>query len=359
MITINPDQIRKILVRGVNWIGDAVLTTPALSAIRKEFPGATIHLLAKRPVAELLGKDPGIDRIMVYEIHGRHQGPLGRIKLVEEIKNGSFDMAILLQNAFEAALITYLSAIPIRCGYNTDGRGSLLNLPVPCTKETLGLHQVYYYLNLVRSISSREYKSEPLLRITGEEEAWAEELLNRSGCIGRPVIGINPGSTYGPAKRWPIERFAMLSDILIEQHNARVIIFGGPGEKELGAKIAGLMKEAPLDLTGETSIRELMALIRRCDLFITNDSGPMHIAAAFNVPIVAIFGPTDHKTTSPFGDGHIILRKDVRCSPCLLRECPADHECMESITADEVIDAAERQIKRKKDKRAWEESLSS
>ncbi|HLF86655.1 MAG TPA: lipopolysaccharide heptosyltransferase II [Nitrospiria bacterium] len=358
MITINPDQIRKILIRGVNWIGDAVLTTPALSAIRKEFPGATIHLLAKRPVAELLGKDPGIDNIMVYDIHGRHQGPLGRIKLIEEIKNESFDMAILLQNAFEAALIAFLSAIPIRYGYNTDGRGSLLNLPVPCTKETLGLHQVYYYLNLVRSISSREYRSEPLLRITAEEEAWADKLLNRSGCIGRPIIGINPGSTYGSAKRWPIERFAMLSDILIEQHSSRVIIFGGPGEKELGAQIAGLMKEAPLDLSGETSIRELMALIKRCDLFITNDSGPMHIAAAFGVPVVAIFGPTDHQTTSPFGDGHMIIRKEIQCAPCLLRECPTEHECMKSIMVDDVLDASEKQIRRKRDEREWERSLS-
>ena len=338
------NKVEKILVRGPNWIGDAVMCTPALAVLRERFPEAKITLLVNATIAELLRENPHLDRIWVYDKVQGHRGLMGKLKLCRKIEGESFDLAVLFQNAFEAAFLARIARIPIRYGYPTDGRGFLLTVRAPLPKGSY--HQADYYLHLLKSLGGKEGLKRPSLRTTALEDENARRLLKKHGVEdGERVVGINPGATYGAAKRWPAERYARLADRLIEFQEARIVIFGGPGEEVLGREISAQMRHPAIALSGCLSVRELMAMIRQCALFITNDSGPMHIAAAFEIPVVAIFGPTDPEMTSPLGNRNLLLRKQVECSPCLLRECPIDHRCMTRISVEEVFEAAESQLK--------------
>src|SRR5713226_2266679 len=340
-----PGALRRILVRGTNWIGDAVLTTPALAALRAGFPQAKIAVLVKPAIAELLAGHPAVDEIVLYRDPGPHTGLGGKLSLARQLSRGRYDLAVLFQNAFEAAALTALAGIPNRYGYATDGRSFLLTHRVPLTPKIRRKHQVEYYLELLRPLGIPVVPTAPMLRTTPGEDAAVVEQLQAFGVKpDQVVIGLNPGSVYGSAKRWLPERFAQAADRLAADHGACVLIFGGRGEEELGHAIAGMMTAPTIVLSGYTTVRQLMALIKRCRLFITNDTGPMHIAAAFGVPLVAIFGPTNPATTSPYGPGHELIRHPVECSPCLLRECPIDHRCMQGIGVDMVHAAAVRQL---------------
>jgi heptosyltransferase-2 len=337
--------VERILVRGTNWLGDAVLTIPALQALRSGFPHARIALLLKPAVAELFQHHPAVDEIILYRDPGPHAGLGGKLALARQLSRGRYDLAVLFQNAFEAAAITALAGIPNRYGYATDGRWFLLTHRVPMTPGLRRRHQAEYYLELLRPLGIPIDPVPPTLRTTPEEDAAAGVLLSERGVTpGRTLIGLNPGSTYGAAKRWIPERYAEVADRLAAEHDGHVLIFGGRGEEPLGAAIAGMMRSPVTVLSGRTTVRQLVALIKPCRLFLTNDTGPMHIAAALGVPLVAIYGPTDPVTTAPFGKGHELIRKPVDCSPCLLRECPIDHRCMQGITVDMVYEAAAKQL---------------
>ena len=345
------ESIKRLLVRGPNWIGDAVMCEPALVALRPLFPAAEITLLVKPGVAELFKGHPGVDRILVYEAPGRHAGLTGKWGLANAIRRARFQLAILFQNAFEAALLAFLAGIPARYGYATDGRGFLLTDSAAVPTRTKTNHQVHYYLDLLRPLGAIASAVSPRLYLTDEEE-WAMAVKLADAGVGGSdfVVGLNPGSIYGGAKRWLPERFAETAERLIRDCQAgtgltvRVVIVGARGEEELGRAVAQRMQHSPVVLSGRTTVRELMAVIRRCGLFLTNDTGPMHIAAAFNVPLVAVFGPTDARSTAPFGNKHSIVRQPVECSPCLLRECPIDHRCMTRVTVEMVYEAALRRL---------------
>lgn len=336
---------KRIVVRGPNWIGDAVMCEPALSAVRRLFPRAEVTLLVKPAIAELFTGHPAVSRILVYDERRLHAGLTGKWRLAQALRQGRFDLAILFQNAFEAALLAFLAGIPRRYGYATDGRRLLLSDPVAHPGRRAVVHQVESFLGMLRPLGWEEKAAAPRLALKPEEETAMAERLMESG-IGRDerVIGVNPGSTYGGAKRWLPERFAEAADRLAGQLGASVVIVGARGEEPLARAVAGRIKARTVVLAGKTSVRELMAAVKRCALFLTNDTGPMHIAAAFGVPVVAVFGPTDWRTTAPFGTGHALVRQPVDCSPCLLRECPIDHRCMTRVTVDEVYQAALVQI---------------
>ncbi|HTK88213.1 MAG TPA: lipopolysaccharide heptosyltransferase II [Nitrospiraceae bacterium] len=335
----------RILIRGTNWIGDAVMSEPALSAIRQAFPKADITLLVKPAIAELFQQHPAVDHLLIYEHRGRHARLSGKWALGSELRRGRFDVAILLQNAFEAALLSFLAGIPRRYGYGTDGRAFLLSDAITVPHRTAVAHQTQYYLDLLRPLGITPFPSAPRLFVSDSEDERMRQRLTEAGIqTTERLIGINPGSTYGSAKRWLPERFAHAADRVVEQFGGRVAIVGAAGEEALGRAIAEKMLSKPVVLSGRTSMRELMSIIKRCRLFITNDTGPMHIAAAFDVPVVAIFGPTDFRTTSPFGETHQIVRQPVECSPCLLRECPIDHRCMTGVTVEHVYEAAAKQL---------------
>jgi heptosyltransferase-2 len=330
-----------LLVRAVNWLGDAVLTTPALRAVREACPQARITVAAKPLVAELFRHHPDIDEIVVYDKDGAHGGAAGMLRKARELRRGRYDAALLLQNAIDAALLAFLAGIPERMGYATDGRRLLLSRPVPVTEEILSLHHAEYYLRLLQELGvPRPHSPRLLLRVTEGELA---DMRSRLAALGVPegkrILGINPGATYGSAKRWFPDRFAEAADTLSEESDAAVVLMGSVPEMPLSSEIEVAMRRKPVNLAGRTTVRELMALLASCSFLVTNDSGPMHIGAAFGVPLVAIFGPTDWNKTSPWTEKARVVRVDVDCSPCHLRECNRGHECMLGVTAEMVVTA--------------------
>jgi len=331
-----------LLVRATNWLGDAVMTTPALAAVRQGLPDARIALLAKPLVAELFRHHPDVDEVILYERPGRHEGALGRLRLGAELRRRRFDGALLLQNAFDAALIAFLARIPGRAGYPTDARRFLLTLPVPMPSGIFERHDVEYYLCLLDGLGiPRPDPAVLKLAVTGEErEAMATRLASLGIERGAPIVTINPGATYGSAKRWYPDRFAAVADALSEEWGAGVVVVGSTAEAPLAGEIEAATRRGVANLAGKTTVREMMALLSLSSFLVTNDSGPMHIGAALGVPLVAIFGPTDWRRTSPWTDRARVVRVDVDCSPCRQRVCDRGHECMLGVTPGMVLDAA-------------------
>ena len=315
------DTIRRIVIRAPNWIGDAVMSEPTMSMVRMLLPTAEVTLLAKPIIAELFAQHPGIHRTLVYDDRGRHAGLSGKWTLARVLRRHRFDLAILLQNAFEAAFIAFLAGIPHRYGYGTDGRGLLLTDPLAVPARGSITHQVDYYWNLVKPFGAQGTPAAPRLFVTREEEISIEARLAEAGISASDLlIGVNPGSTYGSAKRWLPERYADTVNRLVDEHRSKrvrigVAILGGKGEERLGQSIAERINTHTVVCSGQTTVRELMVLTKRCQLFLTNDTGPMHIATAFNVPTVAVFGPTDWQTTAPFRPGARLVRQAVPCAP--------------------------------------------
>ena len=345
------EAIKRILVRGPNWLGDAVMCEPALRGLRKLFPDAQIALLVKPAVADLFAGHPALTRVLTYDTKGRHAGLSGKWALAGQLRRQGFDLAVLFQNAFEAAFLTYLAGVPRRYGYATDGRSLLLSDPVAAPDRRALVHQVRYYWDLLKPLGLTGDPSTPELVVFPEEEQAMARRFAQGGLSDTDVVvGINPGSTYGGAKRWLPERFAEVTERLCRtvresrEQQVSVVIFGAKGEEPLGQEIAARLSSRSLVLSGATTIRELMAAVKRCAILLTNDTGPMHIASSFQVPVVAIFGPTDWRTTSPFGSAHAIVRQPVDCAPCLLRECPIDHRCMTGVTVEQVYEAATKQL---------------
>lgn len=317
------------------------MTTPAISVIREKFPRAEITILANEMVSELFLHHPGIDRIITFRRQGRHRGVAGRLRLAAELRRLRFDLALIFPNSFDSAVVPWLAGIPTRIGKCSDGRTLLLNGRYHFVKAAPPRHEVDYYLDLLGHFGITGSRTPLRLSVSADEESQATERLAQHGVQPHDfVLGINPGASYGSAKRWYPDRFALVARRLAERWGAKVVIFGGPGETAIAGDIEDRMEGVAVNLAGKTSVRELMALIKRCNFFITNDSGPMHVAAAFDVPLVAVFGSTDHTGTSPYSSKSVVVRHDVECSPCKLRECPIDHRCMTGVSEEAVINAA-------------------
>lgn len=343
MSRISPQNI---LVRVPNWIGDAVMCLPALMDLREGFDKADMTVLARPTIAGILQDQCGIKNVLVYEHQAEHQGIFGLLKLSRLIRTRAFDTAILFQNAFEAAFLAVLSSIPTRIGYATDGRSWLLSQAVPLPLEK-SLHHTHYYQQLVETITQIPSKDRipKLVAPSHNQLRGSPQLAELYSSSKTLFVGINPGSIYGSAKRWGSSRFAEVGDQIVEQiqkeypeyANVRCVLFGGKGEEGLGREIANQMRTQPIILSGKTTIHELMGGLSRCALLLTNDTGPMHMAQALGVPVLAIFGSTDPNTTQPVGESSYVIREQVRCSPCLLRACPIDHRCMTNVSTNHVV----------------------
>jgi len=339
-------EFSRILVRATNWVGDAVMSLPALQAIRKRFPDAHIAVLARPWVADLYKRQKFADRVILHTA-GKGAGDWrGKWRLSQILRAGHFDAAILLQNAFEAALIARLAGIPRRIGYDRDGRGFLLThaIPVPRPGE-IRLHESYYYLEMLRRAGIlKEIPEVKQIRLEDTDTARQAggERLAAAGLRG-PVVGVSPGAAFGSAKQWYPERFAEAATRVAAAHGAGVAVFGSAGEKALCEQVAGQISgtgRPARNFAGETSLSEFMEMAAACLVMLTNDSGAMHIAAALGVPTVAVFGPTDHTATCPLSPLARIVREPVDCSPCKLRECPTDHRCMERVSVERVAKVA-------------------
>jgi heptosyltransferase-2 len=347
-MSLLPRNQTKILVRATNWLGDAVMSLPAIRAVRDALPGAHLTVLARPTVADLYAREGAIDGMMLYAG--------GRRETAAALRRESFDCALLLPNSFDAALLAWMARIPRRIGYSRDARRWLLTEAIPPPESgEIPRHQRFYYLELLRRAGLiHEYPPCVDIRLDGRDAARAagrEALL--AGGVTEPVIGVSPGAAYGDAKRWLPERFAESAAMVARIRAASVALFGSAAERPLCESIAGTIRAADVrvrNFSGETTLGQFIDLAAACGLFLTNDSGAMHIASALGVPTVTVFGATDETTTGPTGAWARIVREQVECSPCLLRACPIDHRCMTRVTADRVASAALR---------LWEETDSA
>lgn len=340
----------KILLRAPNWIGDAVMCLPALASLKALYPGSEIYVLTKPRAIPVFENNPSVAGIIAYNDKGEHEGLLGRLRLSRELREKSFDGAVLFQNAFDAALISFLSKIPVRIGYKRDLRGLLLTKPINASKELKKRHQVFYYLNIVKELGGKVPSGpRPDIVISLEEARLADTFLEENGLKGIPLSGASPGASYGPAKRWSPQGFAEVLTVLNKEKKLFPLIFGGPEDKEACKAVSDKLGSACLDLSGKVTLRQFMALAKRLKVFITNDSGPMHIGAALGVPTVAIFGSTDPVLTGPLGADTVVMMKNVECSPCFERECKLKknkYKCLTGVTSGEVYGAAEALVRK-------------
>ena len=322
-----------ILVRGTNWLGDAVMSLPALRAIRQRYPEARITVLARGWVADLYRREPCADEVLLA------------------LGGERFDAAILFPNSFRTALEARLAGIPRRIGYNRDRRGFLLTdrIAPPKPGETPP-HERFYYLELLRraGILDALPPEEPILLYGAENARRAGlEMFRQMGMRG-PVVGVSPGAQNSRAKQWLPERFVESALRVAAALGGGIAIFGSAAERALCREMAEAVRRAGvqvLSLAGETTLAQFIELAAACRVFLTNDAGAMHVASALGVPTVAIFGPTDFVATAPAGPASRIVRAGVHCSPCMLRDCPIDHRCMTSVTAEQVAETALELVK--------------
>jgi heptosyltransferase-2 len=336
----------RILIRATNWVGDAIMALPALRAARAKFSDAEIAIVARPYVADIYRDQQICNQLINYDANGIHAGFSGRERLAHELREQKFDVVLLLQNAFDAAWLAWRANIPERIGYARDGRSLLLTKPVPV--PTLGetpAHEKFYYLELLRRagwMDSLPDESFIALTVSEIKRRRASEFLVESGARPHALrVAIGAGASYGSAKCWPPPRFAELASRLQAQNDADVILFGTAAEAAVSSAIVAWMPRPPIDLTGKTAIADLPALLSQCHLFIGNDSGAMHVAAAVGLPVVAIFGPTDPLATAPVTPRCSIVQEKPYCSPCFLRRCPTDHRCMTKVTPG-LVEAAVR-----------------
>ncbi len=324
-----------ILIRGPNWVGDAVLSIPAIKAVRARFPHSSITLMVRPWVGGLFRSAGFID-----EVWTQPKPPLREwFGTAGEVRRRRFDLALLLPNSFESALTVFAAGVPVRAGYATDGRGFLLTerIAKPIEKR----HQVAYYLDLARSVFGA--LEEPTSEIVASDEARiaARRLLRSSGLDpGAGLLVLNPGAAFGSAKRWHEDRFAQVADQIVEEFHLQTVVIGSASETALADRIRSCMEYPVVALTGRTDLETLLGVLSLASIMITNDSGPMHMSAALGTPTVAVFGSTDAEVTRPIGPRTRVVRHAMACSPCLLRECPIDHRCMEAVSVEDVFEAA-------------------
>jgi heptosyltransferase-2 len=325
----------KVLVRATNWIGDAVMSLPAIRAIHDRYPQAEITVLAKPWVAALYEGERAIARIIPLEA--------GTLKVASRLRTEHFDLAVLLPNSLKSAWGVRLGGATRIVGYARDGRSPLLSdaIAIPAKGE-IPPHESYYYLELLRRAGLLD--SLPLVDRIRFDDLGGKKRRGEGLFEELPVIGVSPGAAYGSAKRWLPERFAGAARRLAERMKASVVVFGSAAEKSMCEDVA--QAAGGRNMAGETTLRGFIDMTAACSLFLTNDSGAMHIAAACGVPSITVFGPTNEIATGPLGPLARIVREPVECAPCMLRECPIDHRCMTRLTAEQVIAAAEEYMGR-------------
>ena len=355
----------RILIRGVNWLGDAVMTTPALQRLREALPEAHLSLLTPEKLADLWHRHPAVDQVFVFSADE------GLFKIGGQLRRERFDAAVALPNSPRSALELWLARIPRRIGYAAPIRSWFLTDALPRRRHAIRMHKrseaevralistpspgqpapvppeahhIYHYLPLVEPLGARPLPTAPQLVVSETEVRTALQKLCPDAGPDRPLVALNAGAEYGPAKRWPADRFAATAWAVHAAHPCHWLLLGGKADLALTAGLAVELRAAGLpvdDLAGRTSLRELCAVLRVCRVVLTNDTGPMHVAAALGAPVVALFGSTSPELTGPGLPGdprHRLLRGHAACAPCFLRQCPIDFRCMTGLTVETVAD---------------------
>jgi heptosyltransferase-2 len=383
---------KRILVRGVNWLGDAVMSTPALARLREAYPDASIALLTPEKLADLWQYHPAIDTVIKVAPNER----LSSLK--RRLRQGNFQVGLVLPNSFRSALELWLGGIPERFGYAGQMRTWLLTHPIAARPGAVRMHKrtpqevrtltqgssasppdaantrcrkpadvpdtahhIHQYLYLVGKLGANPAPLAPHLVVREEEVEAVRERFQIERIPERPLFGLNPGAEYGPAKRWPVASFIEAASEIQRRTGCQWVVFGGRGDLELARQVTDGIENAArrgrptgarkpvLNLAAVTTLRELCAVMKICQVVLTNDTGPMHLAAAVGAPVVVPFGSTSPFLTGPGLPGdtrHAVLRSGVPCAPCFLRECPIDFRCMRNITVAQVVEEIDRVSRR-------------
>lgn len=334
--------ITKILVRGVNWLGDSIMTIPALRHLRRCFPRAHLTLLVRPSVADVFRELECVDDVLVRPLRSMAD----YLRVGRELRSRRYDAALLFPHAFGAAALTAVAGIPVRIGYATHGRRFLLTHSIALAPTLVRQHEVHRYLHLVEeaarilSADARPVMSPFDLRLTVPAHRQ-EEMKKRLAAAGldvtKKLVVLNPGAINSRAKQWLPERFAAVADALLRRGDTAVILIGTAAERTVAERVRELMRQEPLVLTGQTTVADLLALLSCAHLLISNDTGAAHVGAAVGAPTVVIFGPTEDFATRPFSDHAHIVKHPVECSPCMLRDCPIDHRCMTRVQVEDVL----------------------
>ena len=332
----------KIIVRGANWIGDAVMTIPALRFLREIYPDANITLYTKKWAEGVFQDADFIDRILVVENEG--SGFRDTVREAKRVSAGQYDLGILFTNSFQSAAVMRFAGVKKRVGYSREGRGILLTSPIKPPEWKIERHEVHYYLNLAHEFARRqrlEIGNEEIrssLPVSDERRMKARERMAEAGTdLTKPIIGLGVGSTNSQAKRWGEAKYAELADLFSGSVESNLVMFGSKEEAEIAGQVAALTKVDLIDLTGSTDLAMATAMLAELDLFISNDMGLAHLAAAVETKTLVVFGPTKDVTTRPFGENAQVIRHPVECSPCMLRKCPIDHRCMTRLSPESVF----------------------
>lgn len=340
-------EFNNIIVRMPNWIGDMVMATPVLSDLRKKFPNAKITAMCRAPISDLLKEDPEVNELFCFSKGSSFSRRSDKKNIIEKLRQGKYDLGVLLTHSLSSAWWFWQGTVKTRLGYDCNGRRLLLSNPISLPPNLQRQHLVVTYKMLLEPLGIPVSEAPPRLHLAEKEVEAARELLKQHDVAkDKHLVGINPGATYGSAKCWLPERFREVAQRLLEDPTVCIIFFGDQATAPLVKQICHGLGPRVINLAGLTSLREVATLISLCDVLLTNDSGPMHIADALGTNIVALFGSTNEVVTGPYRHGTVI-HKHVKCSPCYQRTCPIDFRCMKQIDANEVYQAVRDRIKKK------------
>jgi len=349
-------DIERILIVKLSSIGDVVHSLPTLKALRDAYPQAYIAWVVEEKSKDIITDNPLLDEVIIFEkerwkkelfkTKGTKESLLDVYNFAKTLREKKFDVAIDLQGLLRSSLIAYFSGAKIRVGYRDSGEMSHIFYNLKVDSNESGIHAVDRHLYIAKFLGANINNVEFPLWISKEERNFAKKVLSEHNISRKDLlIGLNAGASI-QHNRWDKERFAKLGDILIEKHEANIILFGGKQDVKLVQEIYEMMRNKPINLAGKTTMKQLASIIEYCNLFIGNDTGPLHIAVAMKVPVVAIFGPADPKRTGPYGKQNIVVYKKLSCSPCFRHPTCSDFKCMKLISVEEVLEAAERLLSR-------------
>ena len=333
---------KRIIVKEVNWLGDVVMSLPALRSVRRSFPAAHLAILIKRELASLFDGVRWLDEVIPYSVARGLRGISDRLSIAAAVRSRNFDLAVLFPNSFESALWMTMARVPRRAGYMTDARSAMLTHKASPPPDAMSGHQVHYWLAMVRETigaigDPNDFALEPDEVAVQKMHAWLDSRRKREDSR---TIAIAPAAAFGPAKEWPAMQFVTLINKLADNHNIECVLVGAPGERSRCDQIAAATHHGAMVAAGETSIGELVALLSIVDGFVGNDSGAMHVSAALGRPTVGIFGSTNPERTGPLGPKTRVLWRHLECAPCLQRTCRFGHyNCLGEITPDNVLQA--------------------
>ena len=336
---------KRVLIVRLDRIGDVLLSTPVIKAIRDAHPDTYIAMMVRRYAKEILEGNPYLDEVIIYDKTGRERNLSGNLNFLRSLRRRKFDVAFLLHPTKRTHVVTALAGIPHRIGYNKKWGGFLLTEKIPHNKHYGLKHEIDYVLDVLRYTGLEPKNRALYMPVNPRSECRADKFLKEGGVAKDDLcIAINPGASC-PSKRWSISNFAKVADALVEKYGAKVVVMAGKPDKEFGDKVSSAINKNCLNLSGKTSVADVASVLRRVKLFISNDSGPVHIACAVGTPVVAIFGRSDRglspKRWGPTGRRDIVLHKDVGCDECLAHNCNKKFKCLEAVTVDEVLAASD------------------